>query len=297
MTWSAHTVTRISPLQAGGRERITMPNAAQTRPVVVGIDGSRAAQAAALWAIDEAIDREVPLRLMYATGKPRRSSAPYDAHDIAIEYGETSLRAASSAVTATGKPVKTETDIRWDAASDALIAESEAASMLCVGSVGIGWLSRRVLGSTAVAVSKEARCPVAVVRYPVEDQPTELTRWIVVGVDERPGNDQLVAHALDEAHLRRAAVLAVSTWSNQFSGVSYDELDRRVETWRLDHPDLHIRPTATSGGLREFLVATRDEAIELVVMCAADADDLPQIIGPYHRQLLPSGKRSVMIVH
>jgi hypothetical protein len=133
MTWSAHTVTRISPLQAGGRERITMPNAAQTRPVVVGIDGSRAAQAAALWAIDEAIDREVPLRLMYATGKPRRSSAPYDAHDIAIEYGETSLRAASSAVTATGKPVKTETDIRWDAASDALIAESEAAS---VGSRG-----------------------------------------------------------------------------------------------------------------------------------------------------------------
>jgi nucleotide-binding universal stress UspA family protein len=65
-----------------------MSNAEQAQPVVGGIDGSRGAQAAALWAIDEAIDREVPLRLVYATGKPRRSSAPYDAHGIAIEYGE-----------------------------------------------------------------------------------------------------------------------------------------------------------------------------------------------------------------
>jgi len=32
--------------------------------VVVGIDGSKAAVRAALWAIDDAVDRDIPLRLI-----------------------------------------------------------------------------------------------------------------------------------------------------------------------------------------------------------------------------------------
>ncbi|MDO3056999.1 universal stress protein, partial [Mycobacteroides abscessus subsp. massiliense] len=36
-------------------------------PVVVGIDGSRAAIHAAQWAIDEAVDRNVPLCLVHVT--------------------------------------------------------------------------------------------------------------------------------------------------------------------------------------------------------------------------------------
>ena len=34
--------------------------------VVVGIDGSRSAVDAALWAVDEAVSRDIPLRLVYA---------------------------------------------------------------------------------------------------------------------------------------------------------------------------------------------------------------------------------------
>lgn len=34
--------------------------------VVVGIDGSRPALDAALWAVDEAVSRDIPLRLVYA---------------------------------------------------------------------------------------------------------------------------------------------------------------------------------------------------------------------------------------
>ena len=37
-----------------------------TALVVVGIDGSRAAVGAALWAVDEAVSRDIPLRLVYA---------------------------------------------------------------------------------------------------------------------------------------------------------------------------------------------------------------------------------------
>ena len=37
-----------------------------SRSVVVGIDGSHSAIDAALWAADEAVSRDVPLRLVYA---------------------------------------------------------------------------------------------------------------------------------------------------------------------------------------------------------------------------------------
>lgn len=73
-----------------------MTNTTNTQPVVVGIDGSRAALDAALWAIDEAIDRDVPLRLVHVTGMPRPPFAPAGALAPELEYGETSLRAASS---------------------------------------------------------------------------------------------------------------------------------------------------------------------------------------------------------
>ncbi len=47
-----------------------MTTATDVRPVVVGVDGSQAALTATLWAFDEAVRREVPLRLVHATGIP-----------------------------------------------------------------------------------------------------------------------------------------------------------------------------------------------------------------------------------
>ena len=270
-------------------------NATNTQPVVVGIDGSRAAINAALWAVDEAVGRDVPLRLVYVTGESRPSSAPYETHDLKIEYGETSLRAASSAVAATGKTVKVEAQILWGSVDDTLIAESQSASMLCVGSVGIGWAARHILGSTAVAVSKNAHCPVVIVRYP-QLRPTESTHWVVVGVDHRPDSEELVTHALDEAQLRHAPVLAVGTWSSELGDLSYDDLDNRVAKWRELYPGLHIHPVATGGGLPGFLAGYRDE-VRLAVVCAADADQIPQIIGPHERPAVPHAQCSVMVVH
>ena len=55
-----------------------MTNAADTRPVVVGVDGSQAALDAALWAADEAVDRSAPLRLVHAIGVVRDRSIPFD---------------------------------------------------------------------------------------------------------------------------------------------------------------------------------------------------------------------------
>jgi nucleotide-binding universal stress UspA family protein len=56
-----------------------MPDSTQAPlPIVVGVDGSQAAIQAAEWAIDEAVSREVPLRLV-AVIRQQAEPAPRDA--------------------------------------------------------------------------------------------------------------------------------------------------------------------------------------------------------------------------
>ena len=47
----------------------------QSKSVVVGIDGSQAAVNAAKWAVDEAISRQMPLRLVYVVARREAQSA------------------------------------------------------------------------------------------------------------------------------------------------------------------------------------------------------------------------------
>jgi nucleotide-binding universal stress UspA family protein len=58
-------------LSSGDEMEQSMNSTSSPARVVVGIDGSQAAVHAALWAIEEAVSRDVPLRLV--TSLPRTS--------------------------------------------------------------------------------------------------------------------------------------------------------------------------------------------------------------------------------
>lgn len=84
---------------------------ASSPAVVVGIDGSPTAVDAALWAVDEAVSRDIPLRLVYAIDPDNTSGTdPQDAaRDLAA--AEVAVRYAYTAVESTDKPVKIEVEI------------------------------------------------------------------------------------------------------------------------------------------------------------------------------------------
>jgi hypothetical protein len=77
-----------------------MDHASPSAPVIVGIDGSTAALRAALWAIDEAVSRDTPIRLVHV--------APASGHDLdeALADAKDVLHKAWTEVEANGKPVK-----------------------------------------------------------------------------------------------------------------------------------------------------------------------------------------------
>ena len=165
--------------------------------VVVGIDGSQAAIQAAVWAIDEAISREVPIRLVEVIPEHVEPAPLASVGNVRmeLEYGETALRIASAAVEAAGKPVKVETAILQGDPAATLIAESRNAEMVCVGSVGIGRFARAFLGSTATDLAEAAHCPVAIIRTQ-HTRPKPRSPLIVVAIDESPDNEVVVEEAM-----------------------------------------------------------------------------------------------------
>ena len=197
--------------------------------VVVGIDGSQAAIQAAEWAVDEAVSREVPLRLVEVIAE-QVEPAPFASVgnvQMEVEYAETALRIAAAAVAAAGKPVKVETAILRGDPATALIAESRNAEMVCVGSTGIGRFAKALLGSTVAELAEAAHCPVAIIRTQ-QSRPKPDSALIVVAVNDSPGNDDVVEQAMVEAQLRHAPVLALGVWRDDLGEMPYDELDRRV---------------------------------------------------------------------
>ena len=245
--------------------------------IIVGIDGSDAAINAAKWAAAEATSREIPLRLIHVIPE-RRADAPADDESLDIEYGETALRAASAALHAMDEPVKVETDLLHGSPASTLIDESRHAAMVCIGSVGIGQLARKVIGSTADAVAQNAHCPVAVIRTN-RGAGESHSGSIAVVVDDSPGNDGVLEHGFREALLRKAPILAMGVWRWGFGEIPYRKLDRRLGRWVTQHPEVHVRPAAARHGAAEFLTGTQ-EPVQLAVVASEDADKVARMVGP-----------------
>jgi len=232
--------------------------------------------------VDEAISRSVPLPLVCVT-KPKHPPAEDYYEDI--RHAEASLRAAQAAVEAAGKPVKVETAILDGPAGPALVEESRDAAIICVGSVGIGRYARSILGSTATDLAEKAHCPVAIIR-PQDEQPRHAINWIVVEVNEQPGNEAVVKVAIQEATLRHAPILALG---NDHS------LEDKVEMWKLHHPGVHIYPVSSEADVAHFL-KNHDERVQLAVIGGSQAGELAQIVGPHGHPVFHHTESSVLIV-
>lgn len=261
-----------------------------TARIVVGIDGSQAAINAAKWAITEAISRNVPLRLIHAI--PDRAADAAGDQSMELGYAQASLRDADAALQATGKPVKVECDVVRGSPEGILIDESRGAEMVCLGSVGIGRIARKLLGSTADAVARKAQCPVAIVR---SGGPKPEAGWVAVVVDDSPANDAVLEHGFREARLRRAPILALGVWRWGLGEIPYRQLEQRLGPWVSRYPEVHVMPAAARRGPAEFLAHTQ-EAVQLTVVGSEDGDKVARMVGSTGPHLTGPAGCSVLVV-
>lgn len=134
--------------------------------VVVGVDGSPQAAAALEVAIDEARLRHARLHVTYAypsMGAPLTGSTARDYYsETEHDAGLVLQKAAESA------PATAGLDVEWLGVpgnpAEVLIEASKGASLLVVGSRGLGGFMGLLMGSVSSQCVHHAHCPVLVVR-------------------------------------------------------------------------------------------------------------------------------------
>ncbi|HEX6345211.1 universal stress protein [Umezawaea sp.] len=142
-----------------------------SRPIVVGVDGSPASRAALAWAVEEAERRGCAVEAV--TGQHRDFGMAVGAVPIDVMIGmlPEELRAAQQQVLDTAvAELATAVEIRTVAATEearqALVEASEHASLLVVGRRGLGAVAAALLGSVSLHCVRHASCPVVVVNDP-----------------------------------------------------------------------------------------------------------------------------------
>lgn len=138
--------------------------------IVVGVDGSPHSFKALRWAFEQASQDAQPLRVLHTWEIPPTWSmveVPSYVPEVLIhDYGNAELRKTSEALAGFREEypdVGVRQEVMKGSPVKALVKASESATMLVVGSRGLGGFKGLLLGSVSHAVVHKASCTVAVV--------------------------------------------------------------------------------------------------------------------------------------
>ncbi len=155
---------------------VVVPVAAEDHPghgpVVVGVDGSAPATEAVRYACDHAARHDLPLVILAAWQPPMTpglqgaSLGHLDPHWSAVAEREAEQHAEHAAGVARRRHPQQSVQVRVveDAAGPALSSASRTASLVVVGTRGLGGFDRLLLGSVSRTALHRSQSPVAVVR-------------------------------------------------------------------------------------------------------------------------------------
>ncbi|MFH8619483.1 universal stress protein [Streptomyces sp. NPDC017979] len=257
-----------------------------TRPVTVGLDGSRESLAAAEWAAREAVLRGLPLKLVNVWEPvPMAARATFLGVESQQHWVERVPREAAEGVRARHGDVDVTIDQLTGRPGDVLPKVADESALLVLGSRGLSGFGGFLVGSVGQAVLATAQSPLVFVRAP-EEGADEATGdggagTVVLGLDANEPDDALIRYAFEDAERRGAALRVVHAWSlpPYFAyGLPPDPvLDAELEKqetatlkevlapWRAKHPGVAVDEAPTVGKTADVLVAAAEGAALLVV--------------------------------
>ncbi|MEU1460556.1 universal stress protein [Streptomyces sp. NPDC005727] len=255
-----------------------------TNPVVVGVDGSPSSLDAVEAAAREAGLRGAELRLVHAFGWPSMHLPPGGppwnpaAAGLREMVDGTLMKAEERAREAVPELAVTR-EVAVGEPLMVLEIESHTASLVVVGSRGLGWFGGLLLGSTGVHLAAHGRCPVLVVRgRPDPEGP------VLLACDGSPAGEAAVGLAFAEASLRGADLLALRVWNAWSEGADEPAvhpldvvvdaerlqateeraLEETLRPWRERHPEVVVERRVVRSRVRPALIEASGEALLLV---------------------------------
>jgi nucleotide-binding universal stress UspA family protein len=135
--------------------------------IVVGVDGSDASIRALRWALREARLRGARVRVVHAWSYPQVSTYHEAAHVSSVPFAEEAAALLDQVVEqaeSDAEGVQVEKKVVEGEAAPALVEAARDASMLVVGSRGLGGFSGLLLGSVSQQCAHHATCNLVIVR-------------------------------------------------------------------------------------------------------------------------------------
>ncbi|WP_165555637.1 universal stress protein [Kribbella pittospori] len=212
------------------------------KPIVVGIDGSHAAEVAISWATTEAASQKVQLQLVHAV------SAGLSASRAVVDDAVAQVRRLEPAI-------EVEARLEYGAPSTALVMASGQAQLVVIGSRGLGVMVGALVGATGLDLTANARCPLVVVR---PDLAGDSGTRVVIGYDGSSASESALDFGLDYARRRDLPVRVIAA---QPAGT---ELHRITDTELQDA--VHRR-----GGHDAELIQITGHPAEHLLQLSADA--------------------------
>ncbi|CAM3272123.1 universal stress protein [Mycobacterium intermedium] len=282
--------------------------------ILVAVDGSSPAEAAIAWATREAILRQSPLTLLHAVtpvvvGWPvgqLYDEMPGWQKDNAERVIEQARRVVTRSA-GQSDPPQVRTELVYANAVPTLIDASKRASLLVVGSQGMGAIGRALLGSVSSALLHHAHCPVAVI-HGDEGSVPDANAPVLVGIDGSPASDAATALAFEEASRRGVDLVALHAWSDVgvFPILGMDWHDReskgqevlaeKLAPWKERYPDVHVRESLVCDTPSKWLIEQSDDA-QLVVLGSHGRGGFPgMLLGSVSSAVAQSAKVPVIVV-
>ncbi len=253
------------------------------QPVVVGVDGSTSAVAAATWAAGIAARLGAPLHIVYAM--------PYLGHNFSDaaaavraaaiagqhEAAESILGAAADAVRRAEPGLKVTTSAPSEPADDALHALSARSRLIVLGSQEVSAAAALLVGSLTLKTIGGAACPVVAWRG---ETTAPTTQPVLVGVDDK-SSDAAVGLAFEIAAALKVPLRAVRSWSTRrppgdvtipflvdwdaLEAMEWTALTTAVEPWAQRYPDVEVSLFVEPAKPSQALLKHLDDA-QLVVV-------------------------------
>lgn len=285
--------------------------------VVVGVDGSAASTGAVAYAAHTAAKRGIPLVVVTTYTMPAAMFAEGMIPPQPI-YDELEKEAGPIVEQAKATALKVAPDVQVSHAvvdgnpSQVLIDYSRKATMIVLGSRGLGGIKGMVLGSVSAAVASHALCPVVVTREDTDD--IEQSGPVVVGIDGSEISTKATEWAFAEASARGTTLIAVHTWMDpqvqaaaagiSLTGDDWKQLEEqqlgvlseRLAGFSDRYPDVTVERFVTRDRAVRALVSKSEGAQLVVVGSHGRGGFAGMVLGSTSRAMLQAAPCPVMVV-
>ncbi|OMC09395.1 universal stress protein [Mycobacterium sp. SP-6446] len=282
--------------------------------ILVCVDGSAASHAATAWATREAILRQLPITVMHVVppvvvGWPVGQMYA-DMTEWQQENGQHVIDEARKTLSANARGAaapQIHTQIVYSSVLPALIDASTDASMIVVGSQGMGALGRLLLGSVTAGLIHHARCPVAVIHTDDGAVP-DSNAPVLLGVDGSPASEAATALAFDEASRRGVELVALHAWSDvgvfPMLGMDWRDseakgqevLAERLAGWQERYPDVSVKRLLFCDKPSRWLLQESENAQLVVVGSHGRGGFRGMLLGSVSSAVAQSARVPVIVV-